>query len=184
MNPLVQELKRKIAMAIGLGNLDKINDNAPLQKVQVSMLEDETHSDYDRIQEYGFTSVPLPGCQAVVVCVGGGRDNGIVVGTEDRRHRLKDLQPGEVAIYNNLGNFIKLKADGTMHVKSSHNVQVEAPTVTITGNLNVQGNITANGNITDTATGSGRSMASMRTIYNTHTHPETGSTTTSPNQGM
>jgi phage baseplate assembly protein V len=184
MSQLVQELKRKIAMAIGLGDLTKINDNAPLQKIQVNMLEGETHSDYDRVQEYGFTSVPLPGAQAVVVCVGGGRDNGIVVGTEDRRHRLKNLEAGEVAIYNNLGNFIKLKADGTMHVLSSHNVQVEAPTVTITGNLQVNGNIVANGNITDQNTGSGRSMASMRSLYNSHTHTETGSTTNPASPSM
>lgn len=184
MSELLKEARRKILMMIGLGTLEKINDSTPIQKVQTAMLEDEVHTDYDRMQEYGFTSVPLPGCQAVVACVGGARDNGVIIATEDRRYRPKDLAEGEVVLYDTHGNFIKLQADGKIIIRSFLNVTIEAPNVTLTGNLQVNGNITANGNIKDLNTGSGRSMASMRTIYNTHTHPETGSTTTSPNQAM
>ena len=53
------------------------------------------------------------------------------------------------------------------------------------GNLAVTGNIGATGNIVDLSGSNSKTMANMRTVYNTHTHPETGTgggTTNPPNQ--
>jgi phage gp45-like len=53
------------------------------------------------------------------------------------------------------------------------------------GNLAVTGNIGATGNIIDTTGSNSKTMANIRSTYNTHTHPETGDgggTTLVPNQ--
>ena len=48
--------------------------------------------------------------------VGGRRDHGLVLAVDDRRHRKRDLQPGEVALYTDAGQSLLLKADGTIEV--------------------------------------------------------------------
>jgi phage gp45-like len=72
----------------------------------------EIHDGMPRIAEYGFTSMPLTECQALVIFVGGDRSAGVICGTNDERNRLKDLQPGEVAIYDDQGQSVWIKRDG------------------------------------------------------------------------
>jgi phage baseplate assembly protein V len=93
-----------------------VDDGKKLQVVQLGLGEDETRDGLERFQQYGLTSVPLAGAEAVVLFVGGTRDHGLVVAVDDRRYRPTGLQPGEVAIYNSVGGRVLLKADGTLEV--------------------------------------------------------------------
>lgn len=156
MNQVINELKRKILLAVGIGILRIIDDTKKIQKCQISLMDNETHSNVDRYQEYGFSSVPLPGAQAVAVSIAGSRDNSIIIATEDGRHRPLNLNAGEVTIYNHLGDKIVIKQNRT--------IEITAPNVIINGNLQVTGNILDNSG-TNTRTVSG-----MRTIFNTHQH--------------
>jgi phage gp45-like len=157
MNQVINELKRKILLSVGIGILRIIDDTKKIQKCQISLMDNETHSNVDRYQEYGFSSVPLPGAQAVAVSIAGSRDNSIIIATEDGRYRPLNLNAGEVTIYNQFGDKIVIKQNRT--------IEITAPNVIINGNLQVTGNILDNSG-TNTRTVSG-----MRTQYNGHTHP-------------
>jgi phage gp45-like len=165
MKELITDLKRKILMALGIGILRIIDDTKKIQKVQISLMENETHNDVDRYQDYGFSSVPVSGCQALLVSLGGSRDNSIVIATEDTRYRPINLNAGEVVIYNNFGDKI--------HFKQNRIIEITAPNVKINGNLQVTGDILDNSG-TNT-----RTVAGMRSQYNGHTHPG-GSTPSLP----
>ena len=91
-----------------------VTDSSKLQTVQLGILADETREGCERFQQYGFTSVPLAGAEAVAVFVGGRRDHGLVIAVDDRRYRKKGLQPGEVALYQKDGHFVLLKSDRTV----------------------------------------------------------------------
>jgi phage gp45-like len=156
MNQVINELKRKILLSVGIGILRIIDDTKKIQKCQISLMDNETHSNVDRYQEYGFSSVPLPGAQAVAVSIAGSRDNSIIIATEDGRYRPLNLNAGEVTIYNQFGDKIVIKQNRT--------IEITAPNVIINGNLQVTGNILDNSG-TNTRTVSG-----MRSIFNTHQH--------------
>lgn len=96
---LTEDMRGKVRLMVGRAILAAIGDAGPIQTAQAKLLADETHDDMERVQEYGFTSVPLPGAEGVVVFVGGNRDHGLIIATDDRRYRLKGLQGGEVALY-------------------------------------------------------------------------------------
>lgn len=96
---LTEDMRGKVRLMVGRAILAVISDGGPIQTAQAKLLADEAHDDMERIQEYGFTSVPLPGAEGVVVFVGGNRDHGLIIATDDRRYRIKGLQGGEVAIY-------------------------------------------------------------------------------------
>lgn len=171
MNQLINELKRKILLAVGIGILRIIDDTKKIQKCQISLMDNETHSNVDRYQEYGFSSVPLPGAQAVAVSIAGSRDNSIIIATEDGRYRPLNLNPGEVTIYNQFGDKIVIKQNRT--------IEITAPNIKLIGNVRIEGNLETTGNIDgygyirDSATTNTKTMADMRNIYNGHHHHPT-----------
>ena len=111
-------LRNRVMLMLGRAVLSAINDNGGVQVVQATLLEDELRGDLERFQEYGFTSVPLPGAEALVAFIGGNRDHGVVVAVEDRRYRLHGLKGGEVAIYTDEGDFIHLQRNRKIEVKT------------------------------------------------------------------
>jgi phage baseplate assembly protein V len=106
---VVQEIGRRVAMALSRCVLSLVNDKAKMQLVQVRLLADEVKDDVEHFQLYGFTSVPFDGAEGVALFLGGGRDHGIVLCLDDRRYRLTQLQQGEVALYTDEGTKLILK---------------------------------------------------------------------------
>jgi phage baseplate assembly protein V len=157
-------------MMVGRAVINLINDGLKMQEVQVTLLADEVRADVERFQEYGFTSHPVPGAEAVMVCVGGSRDHGIVIAVDDRRYRLKSLPQGEVALYDDQGQAIHLKRDKTIHVYGCDQVQVDAAVKVVTTAPEYQVNSSAI-NLADDR-GSLRALIDERliTLFNNHTH--------------
>lgn len=185
LNRLLAPIQRRAMLMIGRCVLNAVSDGAPVQLVQLSGLADEVRDKVERMAEYGFTSNPLPGAKGVAVFVGGERGHGVVIATGDSRYRLQELEPGEVALYTDEGDKIVLKrgrvievTTETLVVNASTKVRFVTPLVETTGQVK------ADGDITDTAATNTRTMKGMRDRYNIHTHPETGTTTNVPNQGM
>jgi phage baseplate assembly protein V len=78
-------------------------------KLRKGEVDDGIHGKgIERFCGYGFTSVPLAGAELVVLHLGGSADHPIVVQTEDRRYRLKSLEGGEVALYDDQGQRVHL----------------------------------------------------------------------------
>lgn len=138
-------LRRRVSMMVARGVIRLINDDTGVQGVQIEVLAGEVVDDAERFQDYGFTSVPLPGAEGVAVFVGGNRDHGLVIKIDDRRYRLKALQPGEVAMYTDEGDKIHIKRGGTIAVQAATEVEVTAPLASFSGNVTVDGTLVVDG---------------------------------------
>ena len=165
------------------GAVETVRDSGNLQTVQITLLEDETRDRIERLQEYGFTSNPPAGSDAAVIFIGGNRDHGVIVGVDSREYRKKNLDSGEVCLYDKNGSEIYLKKTNEILVKSSLKITLETTGATLelsaTGlKITVGGvettigasGISTQGGISD----SGGSMAAIRAAHNTHTHQTTG----------
>lgn len=128
---LLEPIAGRIQMMLGRGTIGTVDDAPQAQEMQVELLADEAQDAIERFQGYGFTSVPHPGAEAIVAFVGGLRSRGIVVQVEDRRYRLKAMKPGEVAIFDDLGQAVHLKRDG-IRIESDFKVDIDAPEVNVT----------------------------------------------------
>lgn len=97
---MIAPLRRRILSMVTRGIIRAVTDSGSIQKLQVSLLADELVDGVDRVQEYGFTSRPIPGGEVVAVFIGGNRDHGVVIASDDRRSRPTDLAEGEAAVYS------------------------------------------------------------------------------------
>ncbi len=182
LNKLMQPIQRRVRLMISRALLTLVNDGAGIQVVQVKLLAGEVRDSVERMQNYGFTSVPHGGAEGVMACVSGDRDHGIVIVMDDRRHRPTGLEKGESAQYDDLGQMVHLTRNGIVitgaglpvTITDTPKVRMETPLLEVTGEIK------------DRCDTDGRTMSGMRDIYNGHTHPEndSGGPTDAPNQGM
>lgn len=185
---MLDPVKRGLKLMISRGVVRRSDDARKVRELQVAALAEETLGEVEHFQEYGFTSRPLPGCEVIGVCLGGHRSHMVAIASEDRRHRLRPLQPGEVAMYTDEGDRIVMKRGRVIEVVAGTQLAVTAPEVTVTAEtsitldtpeVSISGNLTAAGEVKDHTS----TMQEMRDIYNGHTHTDSlGGTTTPPHQ--
>ncbi len=142
VDKLTQPIRRRVQLMVGRAVIKAVGDGSICQTLQITALKGEVLDGVERITEYGFTSHPHPGAEAVVLAVGGNRDHAVVIAAGDRRYRVTGLAAGEVALHDDQGQVVKLSRTG---------IEITTP-MNLT--LNAGGNvaITAGGNLAITAT--------------------------------
>lgn len=177
---LINPIARRVSLMVGRALLAAASAGGNRQFVQITSLAGEVKDNVEHVQPYGFASRPLNGAQVVFLCVGGSRDHMIAVCIDDPRHR-PPLEPGEAAIWTDEGDIIHLKRDRTIEVttlnlvvKAAEKARFETPVLECTGEIH------------DRCDDQPDTMNGMRSIYNSHVHPENGSAgpTDPPNQQM
>jgi phage baseplate assembly protein V len=161
----IERLARRVDNMVARCVLWMADNSKRVQEVQVSLQNDEVRI-AQRVQEYGYSSVPLAECEAVIVFPGGIRDHALVIATDDGRYRPTNWAAGEVGLYTHEGDYIRMRAGRIVEVvcgaklevtapdvvvHASTKVRVETPLCEMTGNLTVSG--TVQGNAVRTAAG-------------------------------
>jgi phage baseplate assembly protein V len=123
-----------------------------LQTLQVRLTAGEIKDGAEHFEPYGLTSHPLAGAEVLTAFLGGDRSHAVVLVASDRRYRIRELQPGEVAIYTDEGDKIHFKRGriidietGTLNIKASSGVHFDTPSITQTGTIESQGDQLAGG---------------------------------------
>jgi phage baseplate assembly protein V len=97
------------------GSLRKTDDAGPQQLVEVDGRAGEriggAKHKVPHLQGYGLASNVPPGAHVVVVMIGGNPDQAMVLGMEHAEHRPTGLAAGEVAIYDDQGQVVRLLRD-------------------------------------------------------------------------
>lgn len=80
-------------------------------RVQASVLDQETLSNLLRVEPYGFSYRPKPGCEVYAAFpVAGDRSVGLALICGDKRYQLT-LEPGEVGLHDDQGQKMHIKRD-------------------------------------------------------------------------
>lgn len=137
----IAPLARRVSNMLARGSVTLSYAAGKLQTLQISLLSDEAKDTVEHFEPYGFTSNPKPGAEVLAAFLEGDRSHGIVIMAADRRYRIQNLLPGEVAIYDDHGSFIKFTQSGIAISGGSHPITINnTTTVTVTG-----GDIVADG---------------------------------------
>jgi phage baseplate assembly protein V len=160
----LDRIGRRVMTLVGGGRKTTGRDDGNVQLLQARLGEAEVRDNLPRLAEFGFTSMPPDGSDMVVLFVGGDRSNGVVIATGHIATRMKNLAPGESALYDSLGKHVYLKADrievdakgqlvnvinaSDVNVNASGTVTVNAAGVVINCDVTVNGNVHASGDVT------------------------------------
>lgn len=148
----IQPLRDRIFMLTSRGLIKGVDDAAGLQECQLRVLSNEDLTRIQRLQEFGFTSHPPLESEAVVLALNGSRANSVIIATDNRAVRLKNLASGETAIYTDDGSYIHLKKAGEVEVKAATLLTVDVPDTVFKGNVAVEGTLDVDGATTLKAT--------------------------------
>ena len=102
-------------------------------------LSGETFTEREFFQHFGLTSIPPAGSEGIVFVIG----NRVFMLASDNRDLRPPIEDGEACLYIDKLNWIKIKADKTIHIKTENKVVVEAAAdveVTAAGNATVNAN--------------------------------------------
>ena len=130
----IQKQARRVMGMITRGVIEAVDDAPTLQTVQISGMEGELFDGVEHFQPYGFAAHPHTDAEAILLSAGGTRSHGLVIIAADRRYRLRAMEAGEVAIYDDLDQVVRLKRDG-IFVSSPFKIDIEAPEVTVTADV-------------------------------------------------
>ncbi len=130
---ILDPIRRKLRLLFSRAIVSAINDGGGLQVIQLKGLPGEVLDGVERFQNYGFTSWPHIGAEALVAFVGGARSHGVAFAVDDRRWRKKLAARGESAQYSDEGDYIVLKRGRIIEIFSGGEIKVTAPRVTIDG---------------------------------------------------
>lgn len=150
MRRALAPIEGRVRLMLARGHVLLVDDAPSAQELQVELLEDEQHDGVERLQNYGFSAAPHPGAEAVVACIGGLRSHAIALVVEDRRYRLKGLAAGEVALYDDLGNVVKL-GRARIEITAASQIAITAPDgVTIAADVAITGAVAITGDVSIT----------------------------------
>lgn len=181
---LLAPVERRIKTIITRGVVKLVDPSLMMQELQIKVFG-QVLDKVEHFEPYGFTSHPQENAEALLASLGGRRGHTVAVCVADRNFRLKNTQPGEVALYTDEGDVIHFKRNNIIDIKSASTINAIAPDVNInasskvsltTPECEITGNLTVGGDVSDATS----SMADMRTVYNGHTHTGDNGGSTSP----
>lgn len=96
----------------------------------------------------------------------------------------KQFSDGTIIQYDRASHKLTANVQGTVDLVATGDIVSTSPLWTHNGNLKVNGHVVASGNVAD-ANGA-KTMATMRSVFNTHTHQDNshGAITNPPDQEM
>lgn len=181
---MIEKLKAMIGRCI----IAAVSDQTKTQSLQIEAFSGDLHDEVERFQQFGFSGVPMPNAEGIVLFVAGNHDHPVVIAAENRDVRVNNLTQGESAMYNGFGHKIVLYQDRCeiitprFVVNAENEAVIKSPKIKLDGEVEGTKSIYAEQEMSD---GVG-SMSAMRGTFNGHDHDDTtsGGQTAKPNQLM
>lgn len=175
MEAQLRRVSRQVQMMTAPVMITATDDSGPIHKVQVHVNgTPEVIDDIGVSQLYGFASHAMTGTDATALFAGGDRSRPIIISTGNQRFRLRGLASGEVALYTDEGDSVKLARGKIVEVVAQEQCIIKTKTALVQASEKVRmetPRLEVTGDIIDHCDEQAHTAANMREIYNTHHHP-------------
>jgi phage baseplate assembly protein V len=135
---MIAPLSTRVVNMVARSIVSLVNDGANLQLLQLSVLQTdpdgsarEVIEDAEHFQPYGFYAVPKVGAEAVVIFRNGDRGHPLVLAVADRRVRPTGGQAGEVGLYTDEGDAVRLGRGHVIIVTTSGEIRLGSAAATL-----------------------------------------------------
>ncbi|MFB2709770.1 phage baseplate assembly protein V [Aeromonas veronii] len=173
---LLAPLQRRLRLIADRAIVTLVNDALQRQNLQLKVLADEGADDVERFQNYGHTSVPPEGSEAIVLGLGGARAGLVAIAVEHKGFRPKGLEAGDSCLYHLEGHNLTLGKEGLAALSAKSVITTaEEQTLTISPENEILGALHVTLNITTDAD----VIINGKSFLN-HKHDQSGGGQTSP----
>ena len=93
MSPLDRVLL-KVRQMVSRGVVLLVNDALKMQEMQLKIMADDTMDGVERFQNYGYTSVPHAGSEAIALTVNGDKSHTVVIVVDDGQQAARRANDG------------------------------------------------------------------------------------------
>lgn len=175
-------VRRRLRSMANRAKVTGVVESLQRQNLQLQIENDEAVDDIERFQNYGMTSYPPVGSEAVVMALKGSLDQRVAVAVEKKDLRPKGEQ-NDVIVYHAEGHQIRLTSSGQIIVtatdvifEAANSFTIISPETLIQGPLHVTGGIStdlgifATGGITSSSVVSGSDLTAGNISYLGHKH--------------
>lgn len=126
------EQQEQLAGLIRFGMVNLV-EKGQTQHCQVKTAAGEILNDVAFLEPYGFTAKPKKKSETLIFNVNGNKFNNVVLNIGSRELRFKELNDGEVAMYDDSGNLLHFKNGGIIDFKAADTLTQTAQTINISG---------------------------------------------------
>ncbi|GHY45408.1 Mu-like prophage FluMu protein gp45 [Vibrio cholerae] len=175
-------VRRRLRSMANRAQVTGVVESLQRQNLQLQIENDEAVDDIERFQNYGMTSYPPVGSEAVVMALKGSLDQRVAVAVEKKDLRPKGEQ-NDVIVYHAEGHNMRLTKDGKIIFTAtdvifnvSNSFTIISPETLIQGPLHVTGGIStdlgifATGGITSSSVVGGSDLTAGNISYLGHKH--------------
>lgn len=175
-------VRRRLRSMANRAQVTGVVESLQRQNLQLQIENDEAVDDIERFQNYGMTSYPPVGSEAVVMALKGSLDQRVAVAVEKKDLRPKGEQ-NDVIVYHAEGHQIRLTSSGKIIVtatdvifEAANSFTIISPETLIQGPLHVTGGIStdlgifATGGITSSSVVGGSDLTAGNISYLGHKH--------------
>ncbi|HEV8503726.1 MAG TPA: phage baseplate assembly protein [Casimicrobiaceae bacterium] len=141
MSGRIMHMAARVTLNVG-------DDLKMMQEMFIDGMNSDMRKAVERIQSFGFSSVPLPrdepdkqqagsiggveqpkgpAAEGIALFLGGQRNHPVIIGIDDRRHRPMGMKPGENAQYDDQGQMTLLRRAGLFLLSLDDDGQGTAP---------------------------------------------------------
>lgn len=132
INKILRPVRNRIASLVGRCLIAAVDDSKAIQIVQLSGVGGRVLGGVERIQNFGFSSVPPADAEAVVLCVGGSTESPIVIVCDSGKNRKKNLTAGDSCQYDAHGEYVVL-SENKIEIYSKKEVAIIGSQIDIGG---------------------------------------------------
>ncbi|EHA6962338.1 phage baseplate assembly protein V [Vibrio parahaemolyticus] len=191
LEKMLSPIKRRIIGMLSRSIVTGIVEDLQRQNLQVSINAGESCDSIERFQNYGLSSYPTAGSEAILAALGGNLGNLVAIAVEDKKVRPQG-ESGDVFLYHLEGHKVRLTKDGKIIVtatdvifEAANSLTIISPETLIQGPLHVTGGIStdlgifATGGITSSSVVSGSDLTAGGFSYLGHFHKDAENRNTS-----
>ena len=131
MKKQLDKLARRMQLMVGRCVLRAVSASGGRVLVGIDGLDGSSMDGIELAEPSGLTCIPLNGAEGIALSVMGDGTHQIIVPLGDRRHRPKDLQPGDSSLFDHRGHRIDI-VEGRIRITSPDLLEINAPTIQVT----------------------------------------------------
>jgi phage baseplate assembly protein V len=119
-------LARRVQLLVSRAVVRLVDASYLCQELQLTAYAEEVLGGIEHAEPYGYTAHPLPGAEALIASLGGRRSHSVAFVVGDRRFRVRNLAPGEVALYTDEGDTIHFRRGQVIDINAGNEVRIRA----------------------------------------------------------